>query len=70
MTYKMRKIPTTIQLDQIDRDRIELLMAQWGTTLSGTIRKVLDEYLKQVQTTPPEPVVKKKYVPDPSTWDL
>jgi hypothetical protein len=47
----MRKISTTIQLDQEDRDRLEQLMAKWHLSLAGAVRRLILE----ASTTSPTP---------------
>jgi hypothetical protein len=54
----MKKTPLMIQVDIVDRNRIEMLSAKWGgISLSATVRKVLEEYVTHIDTAtpPPEP---------------
>lgn len=79
----MRKVPTTIQLDQGDRDRLERLMAQWHLSLSGAVRKLIQDYPEDIISShltaalpaaPPEPLTpspakKTIFFSDPSDWE-
>lgn len=57
----MKKTPLMIQVDQVDRCRIEMLSARWGgVSLSATVRRVLEEYVQLVDNS-----VQQAPVPSP-----
>jgi hypothetical protein len=37
-----------VQLQKIDREKIERLSASWGLSLGGTIRRIIKEYKEDV----------------------
>jgi hypothetical protein len=40
----MKKKALPIQLDEIEREKIEALAVEWGISLSGVIRRLIREY--------------------------
>jgi len=44
----MKKKPLMIQLDDIEREKIERLGAIWGLSLAGTIRRLIREHKEDV----------------------
>ena len=39
-----KKKPLMIQIDDVERMKIELLADKWGSSLSGVIRRLIREY--------------------------
>lgn len=46
----MTKKTLPIQLDDIERDKIERLAVVWGLSLAGTIRRLIREYQETITT--------------------
>jgi hypothetical protein len=44
----MKKKPLMIQLDDIEREKIERLGTVWGLSLAGTIRRLIREHKEDV----------------------
>lgn len=44
----MNKKPLMIQIEDIERDKIERLATLWGLSLAGTIRRLIREYKEDV----------------------
>lgn len=44
----MKKKPLLIQLDDIEREKIERLAVVWGLSLAGTIRRLIRERKEDV----------------------
>jgi Ribbon-helix-helix protein, copG family len=40
----MKKKPLPVQLDEVEREKIEALASKWGISLSGVIRRLIREY--------------------------
>jgi hypothetical protein len=44
----MNKKPLMIQIEDIEREKIERLAIIWGLSLAGTIRRLIREYKEDV----------------------
>jgi hypothetical protein len=44
----MKKKPLLIQLDEIEREKVERLAVVWGLSLAGTIRRLIREQNEDV----------------------
>jgi hypothetical protein len=40
----MKKKPLPVQLDEVERQKIEVVAKVWGASLSGAIRRLIREY--------------------------
>jgi hypothetical protein len=47
----MKKKPLPAQFDEVERQKLERLAAQWGISLSGTIRRIVREHPEPETTT-------------------
>jgi hypothetical protein len=40
----MKKKALPIQLDEVEREKLEVLASKWGLSLSGVVRRLIREY--------------------------